>query len=44
MDDTLQPGQVLSSSHVRQLEPPYMQSRQRSGRRKMELFVEKAVL
>jgi len=42
--DTLQPGKVLSSSHFRHQAPPYMQSRQRSKRRKMELFVEKVVL
>jgi len=41
---TLQPGQVLSSSHFRHQAPPYMRSRKRSWRRKMELFVEKAVL
>ena len=42
--DTLQHGQVLSSSHFRHQAPPHMQSRQRSQRRKKELFVEKAVL
>jgi len=28
--DTLQPGQVISSSHFRHQAPPHMQSRQRS--------------
>ena len=32
--DTLQPGQVLRSSHLRHQAPPYMQSRQRSKRAK----------
>jgi len=42
--DTLQPGQVLSSTHFLHQLPPYMQSRQRSWRRKMELLFQKAVL
>jgi len=36
--DTLQLGQVVSSSHFRHQVPPYMQSRQRSYRRKMAYF------
>ena len=42
--DTLQPGQVLSSSIFCHQAPPHMQRRQRSQRRKMDLFVEKSVL
>jgi len=42
--DTLQPGHVLSNPHFRHKAPPYMQSGQCSWRRKMELFVERAVL
>ena len=41
--DTLQPGQVLSSSHFCHQAPPRIKRCQRSQRRKMELFVEKAV-